>query len=205
MRAAAEPVPAWLADRRAQHRAFTERVFYHQQTPFAVSPMRGQAPGYPADAALWWGDENEAVPDRCLPVLPEPEIRDGMIWGASATMKPRPPMDPNLAWGSREEPARSRRTRSRSARRRARSRRHVAAWLDSAPVRRGAEPADAVAVDVAAWLEGVGEPMTAWDLVELTGHEDGAVVRALGDWRFAGRVAKQLTRDETLWVWRRAP
>jgi hypothetical protein len=94
-------------------------------------------------------------------------------------MRACPPIDPECAFESREPAA-------------------------LPPTQRGEEPTDPTAVDVAAWLEGLSEPMTVFDLAELTGHDRDDVARACQQWRWAGRVAKQQTNDEPLWVWRRA-
>lgn len=74
-------------------------------------------------------------------------------------------------------------------------------------------PSSAVAQDVAAWLETFYEPMTARDLVELTGHSQNAVRAALAGLREAGLVARQdvgaVYRDDSpqpsrqVWIWRR--
>jgi len=177
-----EPVDPVVQARRERHRlamgrAFPAARYYGRTRGFWNSTHRGQilAPPYAVET-----EECVAVPDACLPVLPDPEIVDGeILWGASVTMRPWRRMDPECAFEARDRPL--------------------------PPTARGEEPTDPVAVDVAAWLEGIGEPMTVEDLAELTGHEHAPVARACQEWRWAGRVAKQQTRDEPLWVWRRLP
>jgi hypothetical protein len=147
-----------------------------------LSRLRGTAPAYLDTEDMAWrlGGENEAAPDLCLPVLPEPEIVDGeILWGASVTIKPVARLDAECAWEPRDVPP--------------------------LPVARGVEPTYPVAVDVAAWLEGLGEPMTVEDLAELTGHDRDLVARACQEWRWTGKIAKQQTNDEPLYLWRRAP
>lgn len=71
------------------------------------------------------------------------------------------------------------------------------------------EARDAVAKDIASWMEAFYEPMTARDLVDLTGHPDVAVRAALAGLHEAGLVARQETDparpSKQLWLWRRLP
>jgi hypothetical protein len=167
--------------RRDRHAAIMSRAFRRPRRHYAESPLRGTAPEYDPRLIDLWGDECEAAPDLCLPVLPDPEIGpDGILWGARVTMRACPPIDPECAFESRDP------------------RPPVAEVA-------GTEPTGPVAEDVAAWLEGLGEPMTVADLADLTGHPILAVLRACRDWRAAGRVARQETRVEPLWLWRKAP
>lgn len=134
-------------------------------------------PKYPDWIAEYWGGENEAD-DRDFPLCaPEPEIGpDGIVWGRSATMISAPPLDPELTFEARD--------------------------VEDVPDP-GRESDGAVAEDVAAWLEGLGEPLTVVDLAAMTGHAEEAIDVALWRWRAAGRVARQRTREEPLWLWRR--
>lgn len=63
---------------------------------YPLSALRGTAPTYAEDFALVFGDENEAVPDVCLPIDPEPQVTNGhLVWGASCTVAARAALDPD--------------------------------------------------------------------------------------------------------------
>jgi hypothetical protein len=170
------PRPEWQEARRAHHQRIMDRAFSFPHRPGVPSRLRGTAPAYPEDAALWWGDENEAVPP--FPWDAEPAF-DGVVWGASVTCCPRAPMDPEVCFEAPDE---------------------AEDEPGEAPV-----PTDPPAVDVAAWLEGIGEPMTVDELAAMTGHTLTDVVTACRALRRAGLVARQPTNDAAVWVWRKAP
>ena len=171
-----EPEPE-RTRRKANHDEFMGRAFRSAIPGSGRGRILSTPPEWVVDR---WHDESEAVPFP-FGEEPDPEIRDGMIGGASVTILPVARLDPECAWEARDVP----------------------------PVVpetvRGEEPTGSTAVEVAAWLEGIGEPMTVADLVDLTGADRDEIVAALRDWRWAGRVAKQQTRDEPLWLWRRMP
>lgn len=97
-----EPIPEYVLARRERHFRAMDRAFPGRR-PYAASSLRGRTLGtYPEWIVDLLHDENEAVPDRCLPFLPEPEVRDGMIWGASVTTKPRARIDAECAFEARE-------------------------------------------------------------------------------------------------------
>jgi hypothetical protein len=168
-----KPVPEHVRKRRERHDREMGRVFGRVNGDASASRLRGRLLGIPPEWLVdLLHDENEAAPDLCLPVLPEPEVRDGeILWGRSATRRSGPRLDPECAFEPRDVPAR--------------------------PI------VDGVAADVAPWLEILGEPLTAQDLADVTGHGVVEVFAALTRMREAGLVARQQTGGGPLWVWRR--
>lgn len=176
-----------------RHTRFMQRVFDahrgHPTRRYTLSVLRGTTPGYRDVEQLAWelGGENEAVPDACLPVYPEPEVNGGTIGGTSVTCIPRR-FDPSCPmWGDPlNDPE------------------HPRPDTVGAAERSGLADVEAA---VAEWLETLYEPLSVRELAELTEYTLADVARAVqalhGDGQIACQVIRSGARVDSVWVWRR--